>query len=86
MWCWRKVLCISWTLKKINESIPLENAERTRLFNAIVKQKLRYFGHIARREGDNLNHVIMFGIIVEGKRSRGMAGKNSDGQMELQLL
>ena len=36
----------------------------------ILKQKLQYFGHIARREGDNLEKLIMFGL-VEGKRSKG---------------
>ena len=63
-------MCIHWTAKRTNESILLEIGEKTRLFNAIVEQKLQYFGHIARREGDNLEKLIMFGI-VEGKRSRG---------------
>ena len=70
MWCWRKLLCIPWTAKRTNKSILLEIGEKNRLFNAIVKQKLQYFGHIARREGDNLEKLIMFGL-VEGKRSRG---------------
>ena len=44
--------------------------EKEPLFNAIVKQKLQYIGHIARHEGDNLDKLTMFGI-VEGKISRG---------------
>ena len=32
--------------------------------------KLQYFGHIARREGDNLEEIIVQGH-VEGKRKRG---------------
>ena len=60
-----------------------EIGEKTRLFNAIVKQKLQYFGHIARREGDNLEKPIMFGFL-EGKRGRGR--QKLDGLMELKLL
>ena len=70
MWCWRKLLCVPWTAKRTNESILHEIGERPNLFKAIVKQKLQYFGHIARRDGDNLEKMIMFGK-VEGKRSRG---------------
>ena len=56
--------------KRTNERILLKIGEKNRLFNAIVKQKLQYFGHIARREGFNLEKLIMFGI-VQGKRSIG---------------
>ena len=70
MWCWRKLLCIPWTAKRTNESVLLEIGVKNSLFNVAVKQKLQYFGHIARREGDNLEKLIMFGK-VEGKRSRG---------------
>ena len=70
MWCWRKLLCVPWTAKRTNESILHEIGERPNLFKAIVKQKLQYFGHIARRDGDNLEKMMMFGK-VEGKRSRG---------------
>ena len=31
-------------------------SEEKRLFNAIVKQKLQYFGHISRRGGDNMHN------------------------------
>ena len=41
MWCWRKLLCIPWTAKRTKESILLEIGEKTRLFNAIEKQKLQ---------------------------------------------
>eukprot|EP00794_Sanderia_malayensis_P005594 gene5596-6283_t len=41
-----------------------------RLYNTIVKRKLSYFGHITRREGENLEKVIMQGK-VDGKRGKG---------------
>ena len=63
MWCWKKLLYIPWAAKMTNESILLDIGERTRLFNAIIKQKLQYFGQIARCEGDNLEKRIMFGIL-----------------------
>ena len=36
------------------------------LFTAVTKQKLQYFGHVVRRDGVNLEKVVMFGK-VEGK-------------------
>ena len=42
----------------------------TNLFNAVIKSKLDYFGHIARRDSDSLEKQIMFGK-VEGSRTRG---------------
>ena len=70
MWCWRKLLCIPWTARRTNESIRHEIGERDPLFNMVVRHKLQYFGHIARREGENLEKDIMFGK-VKGKRNRG---------------
>ena len=70
MWCWRKLLCIPWTAKRSNESIRHEIGNRKALINVVGKQRLQYFGHIARRDGNNLERVIMFGKI-EGKRNRG---------------
>lgn len=70
MWCWRKLLCIPWTARRTNESVRHEVGAPTKLCNAIIKQKLQYFGHIVRRDGENLEKLIMFGK-VEGKRSRG---------------
>ncbi len=70
MWCWRKLLCVPWTAKRSNVSVRHEIGVREALFSAVVKQRLQYFGHVARRDGDNLEKVIMFGK-MEGKRNRG---------------
>ena len=46
------------TLEEGEFKVPIDgciSGERTRLFIAIVKQKLQYFGHIVRREGDRRN-------------------------------
>ena len=41
-----------------------EHGEQGR--HAVTKQKLQYFGHVVRRDGVNLEKVVMFGK-VEGK-------------------
>ena len=69
-WCWRCMLRITWVMKRSNESVLQEIKPKKRLLNIIQSQMLRYFGHIARREGDCFEKVIMQGR-VEGSRSRG---------------
>ena len=70
MWCWRKLLCIPWTAKKSNVSVRHEIGVSEALFSAVVKQRLQYFGLVARRDVDNLEKGIMFGK-VKGKMNRG---------------
>lgn len=67
-WCWRRLLRISWTEKRTNQSILNELGIEPRLMNEIDKQKLRYFGHIMRSDG--LEKAIMLGM-GEGKRKKG---------------
>ena len=69
MWCWRRMLRIPWTMRRTNASI-LEKMVCKRLLHSINIQMLSYFGHIARRKGNNLEKVIMQGMI-EGKRRKG---------------
>ncbi|XP_071954215.1 uncharacterized protein [Antedon mediterranea] len=70
MWCWRKLLGIPWTARRTNESVRHEIGKKGTLIESIIKQKLQYFEHIARRDGDSMEKIIMFGK-VEGKRKRG---------------
>ena len=53
MWIWRKMLRISWTEKRTNESIRmeigLENEES--LKQLATRLKLRFFGHVMRSDG-----------------------------------
>ena len=70
MWCWRKMLGISWKEHKTNEFVRSQIGNQTSLYTKIMRNKLQYFGHIARREGDNLEKVIIQGAI-EGRRKRG---------------
>ncbi|XP_063585729.1 uncharacterized protein LOC134763093 [Penaeus indicus] len=70
MWCWRRLLRVPWTAHRTNESIINEIGVNTTLLGRIANRMLKYFGHIMRREGDNLEKIILQGKI-EGKRGRG---------------
>ena len=70
MWCWRKLLRIPWTAHRTNASIRSELRITTRLSGVCLKRVLGFFGHIVRREPDNLERAILLGG-VEGRRGRG---------------
>ncbi|XP_071944573.1 uncharacterized protein [Antedon mediterranea] len=70
IWCWRRLLRISWKEHKSNKFVNNQIGSRVNLCQKVDKIKLQYFGHIARREGDNLEKIIAQGH-VEGKRKRG---------------
>ena len=58
-----------WTAKKTNLSILKEINPDCSLEGQILKLRLRYFGHLMRRE-DSLEKTLMLGK-CEGKRRRG---------------
>ena len=70
MWCWRCMLHIPWTMRRTSASILEEIGVSNWLLHTNNIQMLRYFGHIARHKGNNLEKVIMQGMI-EGKRRKG---------------
>ena len=69
MWCWRRMLRIPRTNASILEEIGVSK----QLLHTINIQMLSYFGHIARRKGNNLEKVIMQGMI-EGEDDLGLDG------------
>ena len=71
MCCWRRMFRIPWTMRRINASILDDIVVCKRLLHTINIQMLSYFGYIARRKGNNLEKVIMQGMI-EGKRKKGL--------------
>ena len=68
--CYRKILRIPWTAKRTNASIVnhFGNIPEHWLQNTIVRQKMKFFGHIKRHQ--SLEKQIYEGI-VPGKRGRG---------------
>ena len=68
LWCWRRLLRITWTAKRSNQSI-LEISPGISLEGVMLKLKLQYFGHLMRRV-DSLEKTLMLGGIG-GRRRRG---------------
>jgi hypothetical protein len=68
MWMWRRMLRISWTEKRTNESVLEEIGEELTLQCRASEQKLSYFGHVVRACG--LEKDVMLGCGA-GRRKRG---------------
>ena len=68
LWCWRKLLRVSWTARRSNQSILKEISPEYSLKGLILKLKLQYFGHMMQRT-DSLEKTLMLGKI-EGRRRR----------------
>ena len=48
LWCWRRLLRVSWTARRSNQSI-LKISPGYSLEGLMLKLKLQYFGHLMRR-------------------------------------
>ena len=69
LWCWRKLLRVSWTERRSNQSILKEINPGISLEGMMLKLKLQYFGHLMQRV-DSLEKTLMLGEIG-GRRRRG---------------
>ena len=69
LWCWRRLLRVSWTARRSNQSILKEISSGISLEVMMLKLKLQYFGHLMRRV-DALEKTLMLGGIG-GRRRRG---------------
>ena len=49
LWCWKRLLRVSWTTRKSNQSILKAISPRCSLEGLMLKLKLQYFGHLMRR-------------------------------------
>ena len=61
LWCWRRLLRVSWTARRSNPEYSLEEL--------MLKLKLQCFGHLMRR-ANSLEKTLMLGKI-DSKRRRG---------------
>ena len=66
LWCWRRLLRVSWTARRSNQSILREISPEHSLEGLMLKLKLQYSGHLMRRT-DSLEKTLMLGKI-EGRR------------------
>ena len=69
LWCWRRLLRVSWTARRSSQSILKEIGPEYSLEGLMLKLKLQYVGHLMRRT-DSLEKTLMLGKI-EGGRRRG---------------
>ena len=69
LWCWRKLLRVTWTARRSNQSILKEISPGCSLEGLMLKLKLQYFGHLMQRV-DSLEKPLMLGGIG-GRRRRG---------------
>ena len=69
LWCWRRLLRISGTARRSNQSIPKDISPGCSLEGLMLKLKLQYFGHLMQRV-DSLEKTLMLGGIG-GRRRRG---------------
>ena len=76
MWCYRRMLWISWTEKRTNKSILNELQTRRELLAQIIKRKTPLFGHACRNNKCNLLKTCIPGM-MPGKRRRGATGCNT---------
>ena len=68
MWCWRRMMRVSWTERRSNESI-LDEIQRSReMMKGIRKRQLGFLGHVLRRE--EMENLSLTGRI-DGQRGRG---------------
>ena len=69
LWCWRRLLRVSWTARSSNQSILKKISPGISFEGMLLKLKLQSFGHLMRRV-DSLEKTLMLGGIG-GRRRRG---------------
>ena len=73
LWCWRRLLRVSWTARRFTQSILKEVNAGISLEGMMLMLKLQYFGHLMRRV-DSLEKTLMLREIG-GRRRRGQPRK-----------
>ena len=69
LWYWRRLLRVSWTARRSNQSILKEISAEYSLEGLKLKLKIQYFDHLMQRN-DSFEKTLMLGKI-EGRRRRG---------------
>jgi len=69
LWCWRRLLRVSWTARRSNQSTLKKISPDYSLEGLMLNLKFQYFGHLMQRT-DSLEKTLMLGNI-EGRRRKG---------------
>lgn len=70
MWCYRRILKISWTDKVTNIKVLERMKKELEIIHTIKRRKLEYLGHVTRGERYGLLQLIIQGKIL-GRRNIG---------------
>ena len=57
LWCWRRLMRVTWAAKRSNQSILKEINSEHSLEGLMLKLKLQYFGHLMQRS-DSLEKTL----------------------------
>ena len=82
LWCWRRLLRISWTARRSNQSILREISPEYSLEGLMLKLKLQHFGHLMWRT-DSLEKTLMLEKIEGGQRRGQQRMRWLDGTTDL---
>ena len=69
LWCWRKLLRVTWTARRSKQSILKAISPEYSLEGLMLRLKLQYSGHLMGRT-NSLEKTLMLGKI-EGRRRKG---------------
>ena len=69
LWCWRRLLRVPWTARRLNQSILKVIGLEHSLEGLMLKLKLQYLGHLMGRT-KSFEKTLMLGRF-EGRRRRG---------------
>ena len=78
LWYWKRLLRVTWTARRSNQSIVKEISPGCSLEGLILKLKLQYFGHLIWR-ADSLEKTLMLGKIEGRRRKRRQRTRWLDG-------
>ena len=69
MWCYRRLLNVTFKDRRTNLSILDQLKTKRELYGIVVKRKMTYFGHMSRSKSTITKDIIQGKI--EGRRNRG---------------
>ena len=67
LWCWWRLLKVSWPARRYNQSILKQISPEYSLEGLMLKLKLQYIGHLMQGT-DSVENTLMLGKIKGGRR------------------
>ena len=67
LWCWKRLLRVTWTARRSNQSILKEISPEYSLEGLTLKLQLQHFDHLMQRT-DSLDKILKLGVIKGGRR------------------